>query len=95
MKDFQQSGFLLVFLFLIIGLASNQCTGGSNPAIMPVDESYKPDKPIEFSHELHAGKHGIDCKYCHHSAIDGKKEGVPTADVCTKCHKKVKEGTGK
>lgn len=89
MRYFQQSGFLLLFLLLTIGLASNRCTDGSDPKILPVDESYKPDKPIEFSHELHAGKHGIDCKYCHNSAIDGKKNGISVVNVCTKCHKQV------
>lgn len=95
MRYSQQSGFLLVFLLLTIGLGSNRCTRGSDPKILPVDESYKPDKPIEFSHDLHAGKLGIDCKDCHNSAIDGKKEGIPTTNVCTKCHKEVKGGTGK
>lgn len=89
MKGFQQSGFLLIFLLLTIGLASNRCTGGSDTEILPVDESYKPDQPIEFPHDIHAGKLGIDCKYCHNANVDGKKEGIPAANVCMNCHKQV------
>lgn len=99
MRYSPQSGLLLVFLLLTIGLASNRCTGRSHPTIMPVDESYKRDQPIEFSHEIHAGKNGIDCKFCHNTKFDEKNTGIPSADVCMKCHKEVKgnpdQGTGK
>lgn len=90
MRYFQQSGFLLLFLLLTIGLASNRCTDGSNPKILPVDESYKPDQPIEFPHDIHASKNGIDCKFCHNAAFDEKNTGIPSMDVCTKCHKEIK-----
>lgn len=89
MKYFQQSGFLLILLLVILGLAANRCTGAADPIILPVDESYKPNQPIEFPHDIHAGKLEIDCKYCHNAAVDGKKEGIPAANVCTKCHKEV------
>ena len=90
MRGFQQSGFLLVFLLLTIGLTSNRCTSGSDTEILPVDESYKPDQPIEFPHDIHAGKLGIDCKFCHNAEFDEKNTGIPSADVCMKCHKEVK-----
>ncbi len=93
MRDFQQSGFLFVFLLLTIGLGVNRCTSGADPEILPVDESYKPDQPIEFSHEIHAGKNGIDCKFCHNAEFDEKNTGIPSANICMKCHKEVKEDT--
>lgn len=90
MRHFQQSCFLLVFLLLIIGLGSNRCTGEADTEILPVDEGYKPDQPIEFPHDIHAGKNGIDCKFCHNAKFDEKNTGIPSADVCMKCHKEVK-----
>nr|WP_294859260.1 cytochrome c3 family protein [uncultured Fluviicola sp.] len=85
MRHFQQSGFLLIFLLMTMGLATNRCTGSEIP---PVDESYAPEQPVEFPHDIHVQK-GIDCKYCHNTAVDGKKEGVPASNVCMKCHKPV------
>ena len=83
------SRFIFPLVLVLIGLTANHCTNGSDPKILPVDESYKPDKPIEFPHDLHAGKLGIDCKDCHNSAINGKEKGIPATQVCMKCHKQV------
>ncbi len=55
-------------------------------------EDYQPTQPIAYSHKLHAGDMGIDCKYCHHSAEKSKHAGIPTANVCMNCHKTVVEG---
>lgn len=90
MMKMQPSGFLHLFLLALIGFSANRCTNGADPEIFPVDEGYKPDHAIEFSHDLHAGKLKIDCTYCHNPEIDGKKEGIPVANVCLKCHKQVK-----
>jgi cytochrome c551/c552 len=54
-----------------------------------VVEDYHPSQPIEFPHDIHAGKNGIDCRYCHNSAIDGKTSGIPTVNVCMNCHKQI------
>ncbi len=58
-----------------------------------VVENYKPDQPIPFSHEVHAGKLNIDCKYCHNSATKSRHAGIPSVNVCMNCHKTVDEGT--
>jgi hypothetical protein len=29
------------------------------------DVGYQPTQPVPYSHALHAGKLGIDCRYCH------------------------------
>lgn len=83
MSRFQSSLFLYLFFFAV-----NGCTNETEPKILPLDEGYKPDHKIDFSHELHAQ---IDCKYCHNSATDGKREGIPATNVCMKCHKEVKK----
>lgn len=58
-----------------------------------VVEDYQPTQPIEFPHDIHAGKNGIDCKYCHNSAIDGKTAGIPSVNVCMNCHKQINGNT--
>jgi hypothetical protein len=51
---------------------------------------YKPDQPIPFSHRLHAGEMGIDCRYCHSNVEKSPHATVPPASVCMNCHKHVK-----
>jgi mono/diheme cytochrome c family protein len=56
-----------------------------------VDQGYKPVQPIHFSHKIHAGDNGIDCKYCHSSARVSKTSGIPALNVCMNCHKNISE----
>ncbi len=84
----QRSGFPYLLFLILIGFSVNHCTNEADPEILPVDEGYKPDHAIEFPHDIHVSK-GIDCKYCHNPAIDGKKEGIQATGVCIKCHKQV------
>ncbi len=58
-----------------------------------VFDDYQPSQTIAYSHKLHAGDMGIDCKYCHHSAVKSKHAGIPSLNVCMNCHKTVQEGT--
>lgn len=50
-------------------------------------ENYKPSQPIEFSHEIHSGEAGIDCKYCHHTTDKSRNAGIPSVNLCLHCHK--------
>lgn len=50
-------------------------------------QGYAPEQPIAYSHRLHAGELGIDCQFCHSAADRGRHAGIPSADVCLKCHK--------
>lgn len=52
-------------------------------------EGYKPSEPISFSHEIHSGEMGIDCKYCHNSVSKSKTAGIPSVNVCMNCHKQI------
>ncbi len=54
-----------------------------------VVEEYQPSQPIAFPHSIHAGKNGIDCKYCHNSVTKSKSAGLPTVNVCMNCHKQI------
>ena len=52
---------------------------------------YMPDQPIPFSHRLHAGEMGIDCRYCHTNVEKSPHASVPPAQVCMNCHSQVKK----
>ena len=54
-----------------------------------VDKGYEPIQPIHYSHKIHAGENGIDCKYCHSSARVSKNAGIPSLNVCMNCHKTI------
>jgi mono/diheme cytochrome c family protein len=56
-----------------------------------VDQGYKPVQPIHYSHRIHAGDNGIDCKYCHSAARVGKHSNIPSLNVCMNCHKNISE----
>jgi hypothetical protein len=49
-------------------------------------QGYAPEQPIAYSHRLHAGELQIDCKFCHSAASSSRHAGIPSADVCMKCH---------
>lgn len=55
-------------------------------------QGYQPTQPIRYSHALHAGKHKIDCQYCHSTAYKGKHANIPSINTCMNCHKNVSKG---
>jgi hypothetical protein len=67
---------LVVFIYL---LTNNKLSIGYN-------KGYEPTQPIPFSHKLHAGQYGIDCKYCHTSVEVSKHSSVPSMNICMNCH---------
>lgn len=46
-----------------------------------------PQQPIEFSHEIHAGRLGMDCLYCHTGAAKSAIANIPAVGTCMGCHK--------
>ncbi|MCC6702808.1 MAG: c-type cytochrome [Fluviicola sp.] len=77
---------LVVVISLIVSLFLSLYSIG-------VVENYQPSQPIAFPHDIHAGKNGIDCKYCHNSANKSKSAGLPTVNVCMNCHKQISGNT--
>jgi hypothetical protein len=55
-------------------------------------QNYAPDQPVKFSHKIHAGENGIDCKYCHTVVERGKSSGIPATNLCMNCHIVIREG---
>lgn len=58
-----------------------------------VTPGYHPSQPINFRHDIHAGKNSIACIYCHSGAEKGKVAGIPTLNVCMNCHRGIQGST--
>ncbi|MGC8494564.1 MAG: cytochrome c3 family protein [Syntrophobacteraceae bacterium] len=56
--------------------------------VMP-DAMIGPKQPVPFSHRVHAGVKGINCRFCHPFAERGKNAGLPSVEKCMFCHKHV------
>jgi len=46
-----------------------------------------PEQPIHFPHNIHAGKLGMDCLYCHYGAEKSPVDNIPPLSTCMGCHK--------
>lgn len=49
-------------------------------------------QPVAFSHALHNGQMGIDCRYCHSSVEVSNTANVPPTEVCMSCHSQIRVG---
>ena len=50
---------------------------------------YSPKQPVSFSHALHAGQLGMDCRYCHTTVEGAAFAAVPPSATCMNCHKQI------
>lgn len=57
------------------------------------DVGYAPHQPVAYSHKLHAGLLGMDCRYCHQGVEVGPHATVPDTETCMNCHRQVKLGS--
>ncbi len=46
-----------------------------------------PDQPIDFPHDVHVEKVGIECMFCHRTVDTGASAGIPAVEQCLFCHK--------
>jgi len=51
---------------------------------------YAPVQPVPYSHKLHAGELGIDCRYCHANIERSQEAMIPATQTCMGCHAVVK-----
>lgn len=54
------------------------------------DTGYSPAQPVPYSHKLHAGNLGMDCRYCHSTVEKAAYAAIPSTETCMNCHAKVK-----
>lgn len=57
---------------------------------MWTDVGYRPQQPVPYSHKLHAGDMGMDCRYCHNTVESEAHSAIPPTSTCMNCHSQVK-----
>lgn len=80
----------VITIVLAIALALGALTlvlGMSEWRLPDREQGYAPEQPIAYSHRVHAGKLQIDCRFCHWVAEQSRHAGIPSSDICMKCHK--------
>jgi menaquinone reductase, multiheme cytochrome c subunit len=66
---------------------------GASPATTAV--GYAPTQPVPYSHALHAGQLGIDCRYCHDTVEVAAHAAIPATQTCMNCHTNIRAGSAK
>ena len=61
---------------------------GLSPETLEV--GYRPEQPVPFSHALHAGELGMDCRYCHNTVERAAHAAVPPTQTCMNCHTSIR-----
>jgi mono/diheme cytochrome c family protein len=89
-KAFANNQFLVLVSSILLLLMSAYFVYGYLMQV-GVDQDYEPIQPIHYSHRIHAGSNGINCKYCHSAARVSKNAGIPSLNVCMNCHKNINE----
>ena len=92
-KAYAKNQFLVFVTAIFLLLASAYFVYGFFMQV-GIDQGYAPIQPIHYSHKIHVGENGIDCKYCHSSARVSKNAGIPSLNVCMNCHKTISEFQG-
>ena len=59
------------------------------------DVGYMPKQPVPYSHALHVGELGMDCRYCHNTVEKAAHAAVPPTATCMNCHSKVRTDSQK
>jgi hypothetical protein len=61
---------------------------GASPTTVAV--GYEPHQPVPYSHALHAGELGLDCRYCHTTVEKAAMAAIPPTETCMNCHQRVR-----
>jgi len=51
-----------------------------------INVGYQPEQPIPYSHAIHAGQLGMDCRYCHTTVEGSAFAAIPPTETCLNCH---------
>lgn len=62
---------------------------GLSPKTLEV--GYQPSQPVPYSHALHVGQLGLDCRYCHNTVEHSAQASVPPTQTCMNCHTQIRK----
>lgn len=54
------------------------------------DVGYAPKQPVPYSHAVHVGELGMDCRYCHNTVEQASHAAIPPTQTCMNCHNNVR-----
>lgn len=60
---------------------------------LATDVGYAPVQPVAYSHAVHVGKLGMDCRYCHTTVTQAGFAAVPATQTCMNCHSYIRVAT--
>lgn len=86
----------LNFLALAVGVALLAAGGGLTFVVWyyfspsNTQVGYAPEQPVPYSHRLHVGQLGMDCRYCHVGVEKGAAASIPPTQTCMGCHAQVR-----
>jgi hypothetical protein len=80
---------IVIYLCVLGGIATAGVTYYMTPKYTRV--GYAPIQPVPYSHALHVGQLGLDCRYCHSNVDKSGYANLPTAQTCMNCHNTVKK----
>jgi hypothetical protein len=79
---------IILFVIVLAGVVTAATTYYATNKYINV--GYAPTQPVPFSHALHNGQLGIDCRYCHSNVDKSGHANVPTSQTCMNCHNQIK-----
>lgn len=59
------------------------------------DVGYMPKQPVAYSHAIHVGKLGMDCRYCHTTVEVAARAAIPPTQTCMNCHAHIRADSEK
>lgn len=82
--------FRIAFPAVLAGIAAAVGLAAYFSRPVALDTGYAPVQPVRYSHKLHAGNLGMDCRYCHSTVETSNHAALPATEVCMNCHVRVK-----
>ncbi len=73
----------VVFLYATIASPTTQHVG------------YMPAQPVAYSHRVHVGEIGMDCRYCHTTVETASFAAIPPTQTCMNCHAMIRKDSEK
>ena len=75
-----------------LGVAALALTLGAWYWLSPefYEVGYAPEQPVPYSHRLHVGQLGMDCRYCHTNVEQSAHANVPPTQTCMNCHAQIR-----
>lgn len=80
---------IIIYLCVLGGIATAGVTYYMTPKYTRV--GYAPVQPVPYSHALHVGQLGLDCRYCHSNVDKSGFANLPSSQTCMNCHNTVKK----